>query len=113
MDNRGARSSADQRSPGARSSTDQRSPGGRGSTDQRFQGGRKPFIRKKVCRFCKTKGLTIDYKDAKALRPYLTERGRILPRRISGVCAKHQRMISTAIKQARNLAIVPFTVVSM
>lgn len=110
---RGERSSTEQRTPGPRSSSDQRSPGGRSSSDQRSPGGRKPFLRKKVCRFCKTKDLTIDYKDAKALRPYLTERGRILPRRISGVCAKHQRMISTAIKRARILAIVPFSVVSM
>jgi len=53
--------------------------------------------------------MTIDYKDAKALRPYITEKGRIVPRRISGTCAKHQRMVCNAIKRARNLAIIPFT----
>lgn len=57
--------------------------------------------------------LTIDYKDAKALRPYITERGRIVPRRISGTCAKHQRVVCEAVKRARNLAIVPFTAVSI
>lgn len=75
--------------------------------------GRKPFQRKKVCNFCKNPVLTIDYKDARALRPYLTERGRVMPRRISGACAKHQRVICTAIKRARNIAILPFTAVSL
>lgn len=74
---------------------------------------RRPFHKKKVCRFCKNKELTIDYKDAKALRSYVTERGRIVPRRISGTCAKHQRMVCSAIKRARNLAIVPFTTTSI
>ncbi|MBI5887396.1 MAG: 30S ribosomal protein S18 [Deltaproteobacteria bacterium] len=77
------------------------------------EGGRRPFQKKKVCRFCKVRGLTIDYKDARALRPYLTERGRIMPRRISGTCAKHQRVVAEAIKRARNLAIIPFTAISM
>lgn len=77
------------------------------------EGGRRPFQKKKVCRFCKVKDLTIDYKDARALRPYLTERGRIMPRRISGTCAKHQRVVAEAIKRARNLAIIPFTAISM
>ncbi len=71
--------------------------------------GRRPYQKKKVCRFCSEPELTIDYKDAKALRPFVTERGRIVPRRITGTCAKHQRMIATAIKRARNVAIVPFT----
>lgn len=77
------------------------------------QEGRRGFQKRKVCRFCKNKDLTIDYKDAKALRPYITERGRIMPRRISGSCAKHQRMIAEAIKRARNLAIIPFTAISI
>ncbi|MBI1912885.1 MAG: 30S ribosomal protein S18 [Deltaproteobacteria bacterium] len=77
------------------------------------RGDKRPYQKKKVCRFCKNRGLTIDYKDAKALRPYITERGRIVPRRISGTCAKHQRVVSTAIKRARNLAIVPFTATSI
>ncbi len=79
----------------------------------RPEGSRRPFQKKRVCRFCKNAELTIDYKDAKALRPFLTERGRIMPRRVSGACAKHQRMICEAIKRARNLAIVPFTATSM
>ncbi|MBI5563223.1 MAG: 30S ribosomal protein S18 [Deltaproteobacteria bacterium] len=74
---------------------------------------RRPYMKKKVCRFCQDPKLTIDYKDAKALRGYLTERGRIVPRRISGTCAKHQRMVAIAIKRARTLAIVPFTTISM
>ncbi len=57
-----------------------RAPGERGGPE-----GRRPYQKKKVCRFCKIKGFTIDYKDAKALRPYITERGRVVPRRISGV----------------------------
>ncbi|HAO92804.1 MAG: 30S ribosomal protein S18 [Deltaproteobacteria bacterium] len=77
------------------------------------RGERRPYQKKKACRFCKNKELTIDYKDAKALRPYITERGRIVPRRISGTCAKHQRVVCEAIKRARNLAIIPFTATSI
>ncbi|MBI5492665.1 MAG: 30S ribosomal protein S18 [Deltaproteobacteria bacterium] len=84
-----------------------RPPGERGPE------GRRPYQKKRVCRFCKNKGLTIDYKDAKALRPYITERGRIVPRRISGTCAKHQRVVCEAVKRARNLAIIPFTATSI
>lgn len=76
-------------------------------------GGKRPYQKKKVCRFCKNADLFLDYKDARALRPYITERGRIVPRRISGTCAKHQRVVAEAIKRARNLAIVPFTTISM
>lgn len=87
-----------------------RGPGG----GSRGPGGpRRSFHRRRVCRYCKNKDLYIDYKDAKALRPYLTERGRIMPRRITGTCAKHQRAIATAIKRARNIAILPFTTISM
>lgn len=80
---------------------------------EREGGQKRPFQKRKVCRFCKNRELTIDYKDAKALRPFVTERGRIVPRRISGTCAKHQRMVSEAIKRARNLAILPFTTISI
>ncbi|MBU2700644.1 small subunit ribosomal protein S18 [Sporomusaceae bacterium BoRhaA] len=69
--------------------------------------GRKP--KKKVCSFCVDKIQTIDYKDVPRLRRYTTERGKILPRRISGNCAKHQRQLTTAIKRARNIALLPFT----
>lgn len=69
--------------------------------------GRRP--RKKVCSFCVDKVEAIDYKDLGRLRKYITERGKILPRRISGNCAKHQRELTLAIKRARNLALLPFT----
>lgn len=71
--------------------------------------------RKKVCAFCsdkkdkKDKTDFIDYKDINKLRKYITERGKILPRRISGACAKHQRELTSAIKRARNIALLPFT----
>lgn len=66
-------------------------------------------IRRKVCSFCVDKVEEIDYKDVAKLRRYITERGKILPRRISGNCAKHQRQMTTAIKRARNVALLPFT----
>ena len=65
--------------------------------------------RKKVCSFCVDKVDNIDYKDVAKLRRYTTERGKILPRRISGNCAKHQRQVTVAIKRARNIALLPFT----
>ena len=65
--------------------------------------------RKKVCSFCVNKVEQIDYKDVAKLRRYITERGKILPRRISGNCAKHQRQVTVAIKRARNIALLPFT----
>lgn len=69
--------------------------------------GRKP--KKKVCSFCVDKIEHIDYKDVPRLRRFTTERGKILPRRISGNCAKHQRQLTLAIKRARNIALLPFT----
>ena len=69
--------------------------------------GRKP--RRKVCSFCVDKVDHIDYKDAAKLRRFTTARGKILPRRISGNCAKHQRQVTLAIKRARNIALLPFT----
>ena len=68
---------------------------------------RKP--RKKVCSFFVDKVEAIDYKDVAKLRCFITERGKILPRRISGNCAKHQRQVTVAIKRARNIALLPFT----
>ena len=65
--------------------------------------------RKKVCSFCVDKVEQIDYKDVAKLRRYITERGKILPRRISGNCAKQQRQVTVAIKRARNIALLPFT----
>lgn len=73
----------------------------------RRERGRKP--KKKVCSFCVDKVEAIDYKDVAKLRRYITERGKILPRRISGNCAKHQRQVTVAIKRARNIALLPFT----
>ena len=72
---------------------------------------RRIYIKRKVCRFCADKTLEIDYKSPRILRHFITERGKIIPRRISGNCAKHQREITTAIKKARNIAILPFTTV--
>ncbi len=70
---------------------------------------KKPFLRRKVCRFCTDKKLDIDYKNPKILRYFITERGKIIPRRISGNCAKHQRQVTIAVKRARSIAILPFT----
>ena len=66
------------------------------------------FFRRKVCAFCADKKLGIDYKDSGLLRRFTTDRGRIIPRRISGNCAKHQRQLTTAIKRARVMALLPF-----
>lgn len=71
---------------------------------------KKRFLRRKICRFCADKVEYIDYKDIKRIRSLITERGKIIPRRISGNCAKHQRQLTIAIKRARNLALMPFTV---
>jgi small subunit ribosomal protein S18 len=83
--------------------------GDRGGDDV---GGRRGFGRRKVCRFCADKTLKVDYKDQGQLKYFLTERGKIIPRRISGNCALHQRLVATAIKRARMLAILPYTVAS-
>lgn len=64
--------------------------------------------RKKVCQFCADKAETIDYKDVEKLRKYVTERGKILPRRITGTCAEHQRAVTTAVKRARTVALLPY-----
>ena len=82
---------------------------GRDGDDRTGRGGKggKVFFKKKICRFCVHK-LKIDYKDADTLRRFITERGKIHPRRITGTCAKHQRALAAAIKQARMLALLPF-----
>ena len=72
---------------------------------------RAPSSRKKSCRFCGEDAPAIDYKDARLLRSYITERGKIVPRRISGTCAKHQRQLATAIKRARTIALLPYLAV--
>lgn len=66
--------------------------------------------KKKVCSFCANKVTNIDYKDTKYLQKYITDRGKILPRRITGNCANHQRQLTTAIKRARMMALLPFTI---
>ncbi len=70
---------------------------------------RRIFTRRKVCRFCADKSLVIDYKEVKTLRNFLTERGKIIPRRIYGNCAKHQRQLTEAIKRARQIALMPYS----
>ena len=65
--------------------------------------------RRRVCRFCTDKAIVIDYKDPQSLRYFVTERGKIVPQRISGTCAKHQRAVTQAIKRARLIALLPFT----
>ena len=77
--------------------------------DARRPGGKMRRARKKVCAFCSDKAETIDYKDVAKLRKYVTEKGKILPRRVSGACAKHQRQLTLAIKRSRNIALLPFT----
>lgn len=70
---------------------------------------KKLFSRKKVCRFCADSETKIDYKDVKTLRNYVSERGKIIPRRILGTCATHQRQLCEAIKQARHIALLPYS----
>lgn len=69
---------------------------------------KRVFSRRRVCRFCTDKEITIDYKDAKTLKNFVTERGKIIPRRIYGTCAKHQRQLTEAVKRARQLALLPY-----
>jgi len=72
------------------------------------EGGRKFFRRKKVCKFCVEKIDAINYKDVRLLSGFVAERGKIVPRRLTGVCTPHQRRLAEAIKQARNIALLPF-----
>ena|SRR5436309_10354131 len=86
---------------------DEGMPAGR---EHRGRGGaRGRMRRRKVCRFCVDKVDLIDFKDVKLLQNFIPERGKILPRRISGVCTAHQRMLAEAIKRARNIALLPYT----
>jgi small subunit ribosomal protein S18 len=80
-------------------------PGGPGGGRE---GGRKYFRRKKVCKFCVEKIEAINYKDVRLLAQFVAESGKIVPRRLTGVCTPHQRRLSLAIKQARNIALLPF-----
>jgi len=81
-------------------------PGGGGR--EGCPGGRKYFRRKKVCKFCTEKIEAINYKDVRLLAQFVAESGKIVPRRLTGVCTPHQRRLSSAIKQARNIALLPF-----
>jgi len=72
------------------------------------EGGRKFFRRKKVCKFCVEKIDNINYKDVRLLSQFVAESGKIVPRRLTGVCTPHQRRVADAIKQARNIALLPF-----
>jgi len=81
-----------------------RGPGGPGGRE----GGRKFFRRKKVCKFCVEKIDDINYKDVRLLQQFVAERGKIVPRRLTGVCTPHQRQLTSAIKRARNIALLPF-----
>jgi small subunit ribosomal protein S18 len=78
----------------------------RNNNDGPPRGGRR---KKKVCSFCVDKAQSIDYKEVSKLRKFVTERGKILPRRISGNCAVHQRQLTAAVKRARQIALLPFT----
>ncbi|MBI5508284.1 MAG: 30S ribosomal protein S18 [Deltaproteobacteria bacterium] len=86
--------------------------GGRGGEDddRGGRGGFRSFRRRKSCRFCGEKDAKIDYRDPNMLKYFVSERGKIVPRRISGTCAKHQRELAQAIRRARAIALVPFTI---
>jgi small subunit ribosomal protein S18 len=82
--------------------------GGRGGADKKDQAKRYFFRRRKVCKFCADKIDYVDYKDVKLLSGFVPERGKILPRRMFGTCAEHQRKLTLAIQRARNIALLPF-----
>jgi small subunit ribosomal protein S18 len=93
----------------ARSSERSSDSRGRDSRERTPDRKRRFQVRKKVCRFCVDKTPFIDYKDIKTLRFFVTERGKILPRRISGNCARHQREVTVAVQRCRNIALLPFS----
>ncbi|MCX5816907.1 MAG: 30S ribosomal protein S18 [Proteobacteria bacterium] len=73
---------------------------------------KRVYVRKRVCRFCQDSNIAIDYKDPKLLKHFITERGKITPRRMTGTCANHQRKLREAINMARHIAFLPFTTLS-
>jgi small subunit ribosomal protein S18 len=101
----GERPSGGDRPSGDRGERRPPRPGGPGGGRE---GGRKYFRRKKVCKFCVEKIEAINYKDVRLLAQFVAESGKIVPRRLTGVCTPHQRRLSSAIKQARNIALLPF-----
>ncbi len=86
---------------------------GRPASDDKTGFRRRGPVRRKVCRFCADKDSNIDYKDTRALSSFVTERGKVVPSRITGNCAKHQRQLTTAIKRARAVALLPFSAISV
>jgi small subunit ribosomal protein S18 len=96
------------RGPGGPGGRGPGGPGGPGGRGPGGPGGRKFFRRKKVCKFCVEKIDSIHYRDVRLLQGFVAERGKIVPRRLTGVCTKHQRRLTRAIKQARNIALLPF-----
>ncbi|MFN2595699.1 MAG: 30S ribosomal protein S18 [Pyrinomonadaceae bacterium] len=88
--------------------SDERGGGGDRQRGGGGGGGGRRYRRRKVCRFCLDKVDLIDFKDVKLLQSYVPERSKIMPRRISGACAPHQRMLAEAIKRARNIALLPY-----
>lgn len=82
---------------------------GPGSRSNQRPRRRSTFVKNKVCRFCADQDFKLDYKNPKMLGLFITERGKIIPRRITGNCARHQRALTTAVKRARILALIPFT----
>jgi small subunit ribosomal protein S18 len=78
------------------------------TVQRKARGRRFLFKRRKYCKFCESKVDVIDYKDLRTLQNYIPERAKILPRRVSGTCAKHQRQLGLAIKRARHLALLPY-----
>ena len=91
--------------------TDSRDRKGKpGDKDKKGAARKRGFARRKVCRFCADKKIAIDYKDPQLLKYFITDRGKIIPRRISGNCSAHQRKTSVAVKRARMIALMPFTV---
>jgi small subunit ribosomal protein S18 len=84
--------------------------GDRGGGGDDDRGGRGGFRRRRACRFCSEKDAVIDYRDQTGMKFFVSERGKIVPRRISGNCAKHQRAVASAVKRARQLALLPYTV---
>jgi small subunit ribosomal protein S18 len=88
--------------------------GDRGGGERNGEGDdkRRGFARRKVCRFCADQKIVVDFKDQSTLKYFVTERGKIIPRRISGNCSKHQRAIARAVKQARGLALIPYLVLA-
>jgi|tagenome__1003787_1003787.scaffolds.fasta_scaffold20984351_3 small subunit ribosomal protein S18 len=86
--------------------------GDRGGGGGDMERGGRGFGRRKVCRYCADNNLKVDYKNAADLKYFVTERGKIVPRRISGNCARHQRQVATAIKRGRNVALLPYTVMA-